>query len=186
MTHWVAEARRFALKGHSAMKTLKKASNLLGLAVVLVLAGIQSAGADAAAEVAALHAVDDVWVKAFNAGDADTMAAQYDEHAVLLPPGAKAAHGRAAIHAFFAKLVSEATKEGLQFTLDAKPAGGARGDLGWASGNYVLKDKTGKVIETGKYLSVSRKKDGKWLYVRDTWNSDAPAAPAEPAAPAKK
>ncbi len=163
------------------MRILKRMTNLLGLALVLVLGGIQSAGADPAAEVAALHAVDDVWVKAFNSGDADTMAAQYDEHAVLLPPGAKAAHGRAAIHTFFAKLVSEAVKEGLQFTLDPKPAGGARGDLGWASGTYLLKDKTGKVIETGKYLSVSRKKDGKWLYIRDTWNSDSPAAPAAPA-----
>jgi hypothetical protein len=35
------------------------------------------------------------------------------------------------------------------------------------------------VVETGKFLSVSRKKDGKWLYIRDTWNADAPpAAPA--------
>jgi hypothetical protein len=42
----------------------------------------------------------------------------------------------------------------------------------------------GAVVETGKFLSVSRKKDGKWLYLRDTWNADAPSAPsAPPAAP---
>ncbi len=168
------------------MKILSTATHRLGLALLLVLAGLQSSGADTPAEVAALHAVDDVWVKAFNAGDADTVAGQYDEHAVLLPPGAKAVHGRDAIHTFFAKMAAEATRDGVQFALDSKPAGGARGDLGWASGNYSLKDKTGKVIETGKYLSVSRKKDGKWLYVRDTWNSDAPETPAAPAAPAKK
>jgi hypothetical protein len=34
----------------------------------------------------------------------------------------------------------------------------------------------GAVVETGKYLSVSRKKDGKWLYIRDTWNSNTPPA----------
>jgi hypothetical protein len=42
----------------------------------------------------------------------------------------------------------------------------------------------GAVVETGKFLSVSRKKDGKWLYIRDTWNSDAPPAPAAAPAPA--
>jgi hypothetical protein len=42
----------------------------------------------------------------------------------------------------------------------------------------------GAVVETGKFLSVSRKKDGRWLYIRDTWNADAPPAPAQaPAAP---
>ena len=38
----------------------------------------------------------------------------------------------------------------------------------------------GAVVETGKFLSVSRKKYGKWLYIRDTWNADAPPAPPAP------
>ncbi len=168
------------------MKPFGKATQLFGLAAVLMLGGIQLSAADPAAEVMAIHAVDAVWVKAFNAGDADTVAAQYDEQAVLLPPGARAAHGRAAIRECFAKMMSEAAKEGLAFSLGAKPAGGARGDWGWSSGTYVLKDKTGKVIDTGKYLSVSKKKGGKWLYVRDTWNSDGPPASKEPAAPPQK
>ena len=36
----------------------------------------------------------------------------------------------------------------------------------------------GKVVGTGKYLSVLRKKNGKWRIIRDIWNSD----PAKPAA----
>lgn len=58
--------------------------------------------------------------------------------------------------------------------------------MGWQSGTYVVKDKAGKVVETGKYLSVSMKKDGKWPYVRDTWNADGAPAPAESAPPPKK
>ena len=166
------------------MKTVKKTTSLLGL--VILLGGIQLSSADPAAEVAALHAVDDAWVKAVNAGDVDTVAGLYDEHAVLLPPGAPAAKGQAAIRAFFAKIIPPLAKDGLTFSLDAKAAGGAHGDFGWSSGSYLLKDKTGHVVDTGKYLSVSRKKDGKWLYVRDTWNSDGPPAPTEPAAGAKK
>jgi ketosteroid isomerase-like protein len=165
---------------------LKKATQLFGFAVVLAAGVIQLAVADPAAEVAAIHAVDDVWVKAFNSRDVDTMAAQYDENAVLLPPDAPAAHGQAAIRTFFANMMPMATKDGLEFTLGAKPAGGVHGDMGWSSGSYVLKDKTGHVVDTGKYLSVSKKKDGKWLYLRDTWNSDGPPASKDSAAPPKK
>jgi len=48
----------------------------------------------------------------------------------------------------------------------------------------------GAVVETGKFLSIYRKKDGKWVYIRDTWNADAPPAspapPTPPQAPAAK
>lgn len=168
------------------MRLFKQSTPLLGLALVLAIGRLQLAEADPATEVAAIHAVDDTWVKAFNARDVDTMVAQYEEHAVLLPPGAPAAHGQAAIRAFFANMMPAATKDGLEFTLGAKPAGGVRGDIGWSSGSYVLRDATGHVIDTGKYLSVSRKKDGKWLYVRDTWNSDGAPPSKESAAPPKK
>ena len=46
--------------------------------------------------------------------------------------------------------------------------------------------KNGQVLDKGKYLSVSRKIGGKWLYVRDMWNSDNAPASAEPAANQKK
>jgi hypothetical protein len=51
-----------------------------------------------------------------------------------------------------------------------------------------MPSQAGKVVETGNYLSVSMKKGGKWLYVRDTWGADgAPApAPAPAAAPKKQ
>ena len=163
---------------------MKKNVWLVGCLALVAAAGM-AAAADPAPELAAVHAVDDAWLKAFNGGDADTLAAQYDERAVLLPPGAPAVHGRTAIRAFFANMISGVTKDGLVFELGANPGGGVRGDLGWSSGSYAIKDKAGKVVDTGKYLSVSRKKDGKWLYVRDTWNSDGPP-PKEAAAPAKK
>jgi hypothetical protein len=75
--------------------------------------------------------------------------------------------------------MAESAKAGVKFSLRPNPDGGVSGDMGWASGTYVVKDKSGKVVDTGKYLSVSAKKDGKWLYVRDTWNSDGAQASAE-------
>jgi len=169
------------------MNPITKAAGVL-CTIALAVFSIESSAADSAKEVAALQAADQDWAKAYNAGNADAVARLYDEQAVLLPPGVPGVSGRAAIKAFFVKDTAESQKAGVAFTLGPKPAGGVSGDMGWQSGTYAVKDKAGKVIETGKYLSVSMKKDGKWLYVRDTWNADgAPApSPAESATPAKK
>ena len=112
------------------------------------------------------------------------MAAQYAEDALLLPPGASAVQGRAAILDFFTKDIAASKAAGAVFVLDPKTDVGVSGAMGWESGTYKVTVK-GAVVETGKFLSVSRKKDGKWLYIRDTWNADAPSAPpAPPATPA--
>jgi uncharacterized protein (TIGR02246 family) len=140
--------------------------------------------ADSAAEVAAIHAADQVWLKGYNSDDVDTVASLYAEDAVLLPPGASSAHGKTAIRAFFEQDMAASVKEGAKFSLGVNPDGGVSGDMGWSSGTYTVKDKSGHVVDTGKYLSVSRKRDGKWLYVRDTWNSDGP--PTSATAPPKK
>jgi len=168
------------------MSAIGKVVQVLCVIVPLASFGVAASAADPAAEVAALHAVDQTWAKAYNSGDVDTVVSLYDEHALLLPPGAPGVSGRAAIRAFFAKDMAESAKDGIAFALGSKLDGGVSGNMGWVSGTYVVKDKSGRVLDTGKYLSVSMKKGGKWLYLRDTWNSDGPPAPAEPAAPAKK
>ena len=167
------------------MSPITKAAGVL-CTVALAVFNIESSAADSAKEMAALQAADQNWARAYNAGNADAVANLYDEQAVLLPPGAPGVNGRAAIKSFFVKDTAESQKAGVAFTLGPKPAGGVSGDMGWQSGTYAVKDKAGKVVETGKYLSVSMKKSGKWLYIRDTWNADGAPVPVESAAPAKK
>lgn len=167
------------------MIAINVAAKIFCMVVAVAGYSIEASAADPAKEVAALHAVDQMWVRAYNAGDVDTVVKLYDEHAVLLPPGAPAANGRIAIRAFFAKDIAASAKDGLTFGLGPRPEGGVSGNMGWASGAYVVKDKLGRIVDAGKYLSVSTKKGGKWLYVRDTWNSDGPAL-VEGASPSKK
>ncbi|HYL59641.1 MAG TPA: DUF4440 domain-containing protein, partial [Candidatus Acidoferrales bacterium] len=168
------------------MNLIPKSTAVFCTMVAVAVFSIDSSAADSAKEMAALQAVDQQWVRAYNAGNADAVASLYDEQAVLLPPGAPGVNGRTAIKAFFVKDTAESRKAGVAFSLGPKPAGGVSGDMGWQSGTYAVKDKAGKVVETGKYLSVSMKKGGKWLYVRDTWNADGAPTPAENAPPAKK
>ncbi|MBK9982370.1 MAG: nuclear transport factor 2 family protein [Saprospiraceae bacterium] len=51
----------------------------------------------------------------------------------------------------------------------------------WAAGNYatetgnsITKDKAGKVVNTGKYMTLFELRDGKYIAIRDMWNRDAP------------
>ncbi len=167
------------------MITMMKTVSLSLLCMVSAFLSADVLAADSAVEVVAIHAVDQAWLKAYNGGDADALAGLYDENAILLPPGAPAPHGRAAIRAFFVADVAASKKAGMMFHLGPNPDGGANGDMGWASGTYTVTDASGKVVDSGKYLSVSKKQDGKWLYVRDTWNSDIAAPTAASPAPKK-
>lgn len=144
----------------------------------MLLAGAAQA-ADTAAELKALHGVEQAWAKAYNAGDGDAVAALYADDALLMPLHQPAVSGKTAIRAYFVKEVGEAKKGGVVVSTSANPDGGANGDLGWASGTYSVKDKSGRTLEAGKYLSVFKKKDGKWLFLRDTWNTDSVPAPAK-------
>jgi uncharacterized protein (TIGR02246 family) len=151
---------------------------------IVALAGSLAGLAHAAsADEAAIRAQTASWEKAYNGGDAKGVAAQYAEDALLLPPGAPAVSGRAGILAFFTKDIADSKAAGVVFVINPKTDVGVSGNLGWESGTYKATVK-GVVVETGKFLSVSRKKDGKWLYFRDTWNADAPPAPPAPPAPA--
>lgn len=146
-----------------------------------MLLGAMAGFAQAApADEAAIRAQTTSWEKAYNGGDAKGVAALYAEDALLLPPGAPGVSGRAAILAFFTKDIASTKTAGAIFVLDPKTDVGVSGNMGWESGTYKATVK-GAVVETGKFLSVSRKKDGKWLYIRDTWNADAPPAPPAPA-----
>jgi uncharacterized protein (TIGR02246 family) len=151
------------------------------------LAGLAHAASPASADEAAIRAQTASWEKAYNGGDAKGVAAQYAEDALLLPPGAPGVSGLAAILAFFTKDTADSKAAGVVFVINPKTDVGVSGNMGWESGTYKVTVK-GAVVETGKFLSVSRKKDGKWLYIRDTWNADAPPAPSTaapaPAAPA--
>jgi uncharacterized protein (TIGR02246 family) len=130
----------------------------------------------------ALRAQTIAWEKAYNSGDAKGVAAQYAEDALLLPPGSPAVRGREAILKFFTKDVADSRAGGVTFVINYPTEVGVSGSMGWESGTYKATVK-GAVVESGKFLSVSRKKDGKWLYIRDTWNADAAPAPAPAATP---
>ncbi len=169
------------------MGTLRHLALVIG--IVFTLTGCAApAGTppvDTAVEEAALKAVTAAWLDAYNAGDVEKIVAMYTEDAVLMPPHAPVATGHAGIRAFLTTDTAAAKAVGVKLVPGAATAGVA-GDTGWESGSYTIVDAAGATVDGGSYLSVSRKLNGKWLFVRDTYNSDRPLPAPAPAAAEKK
>jgi ketosteroid isomerase-like protein len=164
------------------VKILKSAALLA--AGLFVLAGCQNAAVDTSADVAAIRAGTAAWANDYNAGDGTAAGAHYAEDAVLLPPDAPAVSGRAAIAEFLGAAGAGTSAAGLTFIIPGDGPVQVSGDLAYESGSFSVTDTAGATVATGKYIGVFNKIDGKWLLVRDTWNSDAPPAPAPAAEPA--
>lgn len=136
----------------------------------LALAGLVGPAA-AAGQDKTLHAVDQAWMKAYNAGDGATIANLYAADGCLFAPGHDVACGHAAILALMTGEAGDAKKAGVTLMFFATIDDSSSGDTGWNSGRYTV-TVGGKVVGTGKYLSVLRKTNGKWRIIRDIWNSD--------------
>ena len=171
---------------------LTRITAALAAAALLVVAGCtqNSAPVDTSADVAAMHDATNAWVAAYNAGDADKIVAMYADDAIMMPPEAVSLKGHEAMKQYLTADMAASKAGGVSFELDAD-SGGVAGDLGWHSGAFHVSGANGASVATGKYVEVWHKSDGKWLMIRDIWNTDAPAAAAAPApapaaAPKKK
>jgi len=160
------------------MRTLRPV--LLVVGTVFALSACRQTPAasavDTAGDEAALKAATATWIESYNAGDVEKMVGLYAEDAVLMPPHAPVANGTAAIRTFLTAETAGAKAAGVKLVPGTSTAGVA-GDTGWESGSYTVTDASGATVDSGSYLSVSHKSNGKWLYHRDTWNSDRPLPP---------
>jgi len=167
------------------MNRLKKAAVLA--AGLLALAGCAQKAppaADPAADEAAVRAINPSWFKAYNAGDVDGVVALYAADAVLNMPGVPPVRGTAAIREAFAKDMAAMAAAGLANNQGADGEFGVSGDLAWEWNTFYVTDSSGARVDTGKYVTVYGRKDGKWMIIRDIWNSDTPAAAPAPDAAA--
>ena len=140
---------------------------------------------DIAAAESKMRADLKAWFEHYNSGNADGIAAQYAEEAILMPPNAPASTDRAAIRTFIAAETARSKAEGVTLKNNGVSGFGISGDLAWMSGTFSVVDAKGTTVDTGKYLSVHRKTDGEWLFIPDIWNSDTPPPP-HPPSPVKK
>ncbi|MEO8192996.1 MAG: SgcJ/EcaC family oxidoreductase [Gemmatimonadales bacterium] len=133
---------------------------------------------DAAADEQAIRAINPAWFKAWNARDVDGVVALYADDAVVSAPGMPPARGTAAIRELFTKDVAGAAQAGVT-QVSGTGDFVVSGDLGSEWNTFTVSDKSGAKVDTGKYVTVYARRNGKWVIVRDIWNSDTPPAPTK-------
>ena len=118
---------------------------------------------------ATIEKLNEVWMAAFNKGDAAAVAALYTEDAYVLPPGSEIVKGRPAIEAFWRQAAQQMSDAKLT-TVDLLPLGpGAAREIGTVS----LKTKSGPPQEVvGKYAVVWLKVGSDWKLAIDIWNTN--------------
>lgn len=158
---------------------LPKNTSSKPMELVLVELKAAPAAADDSADLTRLKKDSLVWFDHYAKADGRGLANLYAEDALLMPPGAPAVRGRSAIQTFLGDDAAKSKAAGITLKNAAVTGAGIAGDTGWISGSYTVHDRSGATIDSGSYLSIHRRTQGAWLYIRDTWNSDRPpAAPA--------
>jgi len=111
------------------------------------------------------------WEKAFNTKDSVGLANCYATDGNLMAPNDKAVEGRAGIQTLFGNWMKQGETPTIDLTL--VNLWGDENNL-TAENSWVMKDKTGKVVDEGKALEVYKMEDGKWKIFRDCYNSNLP------------
>ncbi|WP_293889707.1 SgcJ/EcaC family oxidoreductase [Flavobacterium sp.] len=128
---------------------------------------------DLAAAKTAVDARYREFEKAFNAKDSVALANCYTTDAEFMNPNAKALEGRPAIQKVFGEWFKG---ESPTLKLNLVELWGDENNL-TAEDAWTMTDKDGKVVDEGKSIEVYKMEDGKWLLLRDCYNSDMPAMP---------
>jgi uncharacterized protein (TIGR02246 family) len=148
------------------MRTKTSGLVALALSIVVVLkaspCGAQLITAATAADEKAIRATADEFVKAFNAGDAKTIGAEWSSDAEYTEETGQDFHGRAAIEAYYAQLFKE--HPGGVITIKIESIRSLGPDIAVEKGIASVKDPKGD-SSAAKYTVVHARRDGKWVMV---------------------
>ena len=118
-----------------------------------------------------IQALATKWADAENARDAKTVAAFYADDAIRLANNMPMIVGKANILKSLEDELAN-TPQGSTIFIETVDVLGNETDV-IEVGRAILKDTTGKITYTGKYLAYWQKRNGKYVVVRDMTNDDA-------------
>ena len=121
------------------------------------------------ADMRVLTTATTVWMEAFNARDAVTIAGLSSEDGALLPPNGRAIIGRDAIYHYWKGLLTDSSTRVELVNVETV----IEGNLGYKAGRFeLLNSATGSPVDQGKYMQIwKRSPQGYWELHRDMWNS---------------
>ena len=153
-----------------------KKLNLFAIVAMLIFAVSacnQAPEAPAALDMDALkaeiQALEDAYAAAENAKDVESILAYYADDAVNMPANEPIVVGKEAIRERLTRDLGNEDRHGsISFKVESIMAAG---DLLVEAGSSIYTSEDGEQ-SMGKYISVFEKRDGKYVCIRDIWNSD--------------
>lgn len=121
---------------------------------------------------AEIQAVETAWATAQNAKDINALMAMYADDAISMADGAPSLNGKAAIQVWQEAEFAKAPA-GLNSAYTVQDVYGD-GETVTEVGTGITKDASGAVVRTGKYIAIWKKVDGKYICIREIYNSDTP------------
>ena len=166
---------------------MKRFLLLLGVAgvfaLILLTCGPQAPpeveeAATTEADVAAIRALAEQWINAFEAGDVEGMVALYTDDAVRFPPDGPSYSGKAVFEEHLRGVFEESTFEvvwPVEGTEEIVVAGNWAYHLSEYTDTATPKEGGETIAEEGKVLViVERQADGSWKFSREIWNVTPP------------
>jgi ketosteroid isomerase-like protein len=121
------------------------------------------------AEITAMEAA---FTEASNAKDVDALLAYYADDAKSMAPNKPTLVGKDAIKAdLMEDMASDTTATTSTMAVTDL---WAAGNIAVETGTWTVTDEGGKVVNKGKYMSLFENRDGKYVCIRDIWNTDMP------------
>ncbi len=131
----------------------------------------QPAKVDLASVKTEIQNLETAWAAADNARDTNAIAAFYADDAVSLRNNNPMIQGKEAIRKDVGESLGKRAK-GATVSYDVVEVFG-EGNYITEVGKSTTKDASGKVINSGKYMAIWEKRDGKYVCIRDIYNDDA-------------
>jgi uncharacterized protein (TIGR02246 family) len=103
-------------------------------------------------------------------GDAAGLASLYATDGAVMPAGSEPVRGAQAIQKFWAGALASGVAAIELKTVEVYGQGKTATEVG----EYALRDKSGKMLDHGKYVVVWRQKNGEWKLLRDMFSSNVP------------
>ena len=124
-----------------------------------------------AAIKAEIIALEKSWDTHFNSGDLNSLLSLYADDAIRLPNNQTIISGKEAIKKEM-EIEQTKLKKGYTNTSETTDVFGDENTV-TEIGKTIRKDASGKVKSTGKYITIWKKVNGKFVTVREMWNDDA-------------
>lgn len=152
---------------------IKRATIFIPAVYLFLISCKQSAVSSTETEIKLITAISAARAKAFNEGDAATIASYFADDGLLMGPGKPAERGRAAVQSYYQSIFDEYTTKLESHYDEVEVSGNLAYGRGFAKVILFPKKGGDSLVSTAKYLNIlKRQPDGLWKTTHDIWNGN--------------